>query len=146
MANMWEDAMKTMNRRSAIALGVTAAAITPLFTLAASAKKYGPKEGKEIAPGVRVVEVSTGNSDIPAYKSIAIVDVVFQPGAHAPQMVMDNDMVCTIASGAFTIKKADKEFNLKTGDMYTCAKGKTDEATNTSKEVGVHRIAVLIPA
>ena len=94
----------------------------------------------------RALPFSTGDSDIPAYKSIAVVDVVFQPGAHAPQMVMDNDMVCTITSGAFTIKKADKEFKLKEGDMYTCAKGKTDEATNTSKEVGVHRIAVLIPA
>ncbi|MBZ9734127.1 hypothetical protein LB534_07525 [Mesorhizobium sp. CA18] len=140
--------MKTMNRRSAIALSMTAAAVTPLFTLMASAKtkKYGPKDGKEIAPGIRVVEVGTGNSDIPAYKSISIVDVVFQPGAHAPAMVMDNDMVCTITSGAFTVKKKDKEFKLKEGDMYTCSKGKTDEATNTSKEVGVHRIAVLIPA
>jgi quercetin dioxygenase-like cupin family protein len=140
--------MKTMNRRSAIALGVTAAAVTPLFALATSAeaKKYGPKDGKEIAPGVRMVEVGTGNADSPAYKSIAIVDVVFQPGAHAPQTVMVNDMVCTIVSGEFTIKKVDKEFKLKVGDMYTCAKGKTDEATNTSKEVGVHRLAVLIPA
>ncbi|MER9443196.1 hypothetical protein NKI79_17680 [Mesorhizobium sp. M0340] len=140
--------MKTINRRSAIALGVTAAAVTPLFTLAAAAKvkKYGPKEGKEIAPGVRVVEVGTGNSDIPAYKSISIVDVVFQPGAVAPETVMDNDMVCTIAAGEFTIKKADKQFKLREGDMYTCAKGKTDAATNTSKVVGIHRIAVLIPA
>ena len=140
--------MRTMNRRSAIALGVTAAAVTPLFTLAASAKtkKYGPKDGKEIAPGVRVVEVGTGNADIPAYKSISIVDVVFQPGAHVPATMMDNDMVCTITAGTFTIKKADKEFKLKEGDMYTCAKGKTDEATNTSKVVGVHRIAVLVPA
>ncbi|TIV29690.1 MAG: hypothetical protein E5V90_11375 [Mesorhizobium sp.] len=137
--------MKTMNRRSAIALGVTAATVAPLFATAtfAKTKKYGANEGKE---GVRVVEVGTGNSDIPAYKSISIVDVVFQPGAHAPQSVMDNDMVCTITSGAFTIKKADKEFKLKVGDMYTCSKGKTDEATNTSKEVGVHRIAVLVPA
>jgi len=140
--------MNKMNRRSAIALGVTAATVAPLFATAtfAKTKKYGPKEGKEIAPGVRVVEVGTGNSDIPAYKSISIVDIVFQPGAHAPQSVMDNDMVCTITSGAFTIKKADKEFKLKEGDMYTCSKGKTDEATNTSKEVGVHRIAVLVAA
>ncbi|UVK47543.1 hypothetical protein BPNPMPFG_003330 [Mesorhizobium sp. AR07] len=140
--------MDNMNRRSAIALGVTAAAVTPLFALAASAKtkEYGPKDGKEIAPGVRIVEVGTGNADISAYKSIAIVDVVFQPGAHAPAMMMDNDMVCTIAAGEFTIKKVDKEFKLKEGDMYTCAKGKTDEATNTSAVVGVHRIAVLIPA
>jgi len=140
--------MNKMNRRSAIALGVTAATVAPLFATAtfAKTKKYGPKEGKEIAPGVRVVEVGTGNSDIPAYKSISIVDIVFQPGAHAPQSVMDNDMVCTITSGAFTIKKADKEFKLKEGDMYTCSKGKTDEVTNTSKEVGVHRIAVLVAA
>ncbi|MCF6113010.1 hypothetical protein [Mesorhizobium muleiense] len=140
--------MKTMNRRSAIALGVTATAVTPLFTLAASAKtkEYGPTEGKEIAPGVRLVEVGTGTSDIPAYKSISIVDFVFQPGAVAPEEVMDNDMVCTIAAGEFTIKKADKEFKLREGDMYTCAKGKTDGATNTSAVVGVHRIAILIPA
>ncbi|RUU00647.1 hypothetical protein EOD23_22965 [Mesorhizobium sp. USDA-HM6] len=140
--------MKTMNRRSAIALGVTAATIAPLFATAtfAKTKKYGPKEGKEIAPGVRVVEVGTGNSDIPAYKSISIVDAVFQPGASAPAMVMDNDMVCTITAGAFTIKKVDKEFKLKVGDVYTCSKGKTDEATNTSKEVGIHRIAILVPA
>ncbi|MDX8491665.1 hypothetical protein RFN29_08745 [Mesorhizobium sp. VK22B] len=140
--------MNKMNRRSAIALGVTAATIAPLFATAtfAKTKKYGPKEGKEIAPGVRVVEVGTGNSDIPAYKSISIVDAVFQPGASAPATVMDNDMVCTITAGAFTIKKADKEFKLKVGDVYTCAKGKTDEATNTSKEVGIHRIAILVPA
>ncbi|RRH93504.1 hypothetical protein EH240_29200 [Mesorhizobium tamadayense] len=140
--------MKTINRRSAIALGATAAAVAPLFATAtfAKTKKYGPKEGKEIAPGVRLVEVGTGNSDIPAYKSIALVDAVFQPGASAPAMVMDNDMVCTITAGAFTIKKADKEFKLKVGDVYTCAKGKTDEATNTSKEVGVHRIAILVHA
>ena len=140
--------MKTINRRSAIALGVTAATVAPLFATAtfAKTKKYGANEGKEIAPGVRVVEVGTGNSDIPAYKSISIVDVVFQPGAHVPATMMDNDMVCTITAGTFTIKKADKEFKLKVGDMYTCSKGKTDEATNTSKEVGVHRIAVLVPA
>ncbi|WP_245446150.1 hypothetical protein [Mesorhizobium kowhaii] len=73
--------MKAMNRRSAIAFGLTTVAASPLFTLAASAKtkKYDPKEGKEIAPGVRVVEVGTGTSDIPAYKSISSVDVVFQP-------------------------------------------------------------------
>lgn len=140
--------METMNRRSAIALGVTAAAVTPLFALArsATAKEYGPNEGKEVAPGVRVVEVGTGNADIPAYKSISIVDIVFQPGAVFPETVMDADMVCTIATGEFTIKKADEEFKLKEGDMYTCAKGKTDGATNTGAAVGVHRVAILIPA
>ena len=140
--------MENVNRRSAMALGLTAAAATPLLALAtpARAKEYGPTEGKEIAPGVRVVEVGEGNADIPAYKSIKIIDIVFQPGAVAPATVMDNDMVCTIISGEFMIKKVDKEFALKEGDMYTCSKGKTDMATNTSTVVGVHRIAILIPA
>ncbi|MEP9389771.1 hypothetical protein [Mesorhizobium sp. KR9-304] len=140
--------MDSLNRRSAMALGLTAAAV-PFFAVATSAraaKHYGPDEGKELAPGVRLVEVGAGNSDIPAYKSIQIVDVVFQPGAVAPATVMDNDMVCMITAGEFTIKKVDKEFNLKEGDMYTCAKGTTDEAKNTSNVVGVHRIAVLVPA
>ena len=48
--------------------------------------------------------------------------------------------------GEFTIKKANKEFNIKKGEYYTCGKGKTDQATNISKEVGIHRISILIPA
>ena len=140
--------MDTVNRRSAMALGLTAAAATPLLALATStrAKAYSPTDGKEIATGVRVVAIGEGNSDIPAYKSIKIIDIVFQPGAVFPAAPMDNDMVCTIAAGEFKIKKADKEFTLKEVEMYTCSKGKTDQATNTSTVVGVHRVAILIPA
>ena len=139
--------MKGMNRRSTMALGLSAAT-APLFISAAAAatKKYGPKDGKEIAPGVRVVELGTFNADIPAYKSIFMVDIVFQPGAVAPETVMKDDMVCQITAGEFKIKKADKEFTLKEGEMYTCSKGKTDGATNTSAVVGIHRIAILLPA
>jgi quercetin dioxygenase-like cupin family protein len=139
--------MEDMNRRSAMAFGLTAAA-TPLFVLAtpAVAQTYGPNEGKEIAPGVRLVEVGTRESVISAYKSISIADIVFQPGAVFPETPMDNDMVCHITAGEFTIKKGDKEFTVKEGDVYTCAKGKPDGATNTSSVVGVHRVIVLIPA
>ena len=93
--------MKDMNRRSALMLGVSAAAATPLFTLAspAMAQTYGPNDGKELYPGVRMVELGTFNSDIPAYKSISMVDIVFQPGAVAPEEVMKNDMLCYIAAG-----------------------------------------------
>ena len=143
--------MEDLNRRSAITLGLSAAAVVPLFALATPAKAaeiptYGPEEGEEIAPGVRLVEVGTGESDIPAYKSIQILDVVFQPGAADIESAMDNDMICFITAGEFTIKKADKEFTVKKGDYYTCGKGKTDQATNLSKEVGIHRITILIPA
>jgi quercetin dioxygenase-like cupin family protein len=104
------------------------------------------RKGKELAPGVRIVELGAFNSDIPAYKNITMMDIVFQPGAMAPETVMNNDMICYIAAGEFTIKKVDKEFKVKEGEMYACAKGKTDMATNTSNVVGIHTIAVLIPA
>jgi hypothetical protein len=59
---------------------------------------------------------------------------------------MDNDMLCYITAGEFMIKKVDKEFTVKDGEMYSCAKGKTDMATNISKVVGIHRAGILIPA
>ena len=146
--------MEEINRRSALALGVATAAATPLFALATPAgaaeivPTYGPNDGKEIAPGVRIVEVGTWDSDMTGIKSVLVLDAVFQPGAADKESVMDNDMVCFITAGEFTINKTNpaKEFNVKKGDYYTCGKGKTDHATNISKEVGIHRIAVLIPA
>jgi hypothetical protein len=81
-------------------------------------------------------------------KSVQVIDIVFQPGAADVEAVMDQDMVCFITAGEFTIKKTkpDKEFNVKKGEYYTCGKGKTDHATNISKEVGIHRITIFIPA
>ena len=139
--------MKSMNRRSTMALGLSAVA-APLFVsgVSAAVKEYGPTDGKELYPGVRLVELGTFNTDLPGYKNIFMVDIVFQPGAVAPESKMDNDMICYIAAGEFKIKKADKEFTIKEGEMYTCAKGTTDMATNTSSVVGIHRIGMLMPA
>ena len=146
--------MEEINRRSALTIGLATAAAMPLFALATPAgaaeivPTYGPNDGKEIAPGVRLVEVGKWGSDMTGIKSVLVLDVVFQPGAADKESVMDNDMVCFITSGEFTIKKTnpDKEFNVKKGEYYTCGKGKTDHATNISKEVGIHRITILIPA
>jgi hypothetical protein len=146
--------MEEINRRSALKIGLATAAATPLLVLttptggAEIVPKYGPNDGKEIAPGVRIVEVGSWNSDMTGIKSVQVLDAVFQPGAADKESVMDNDMVCFITAGEFTIKKTnpDKEFNVKKGEYYTCGKGKTDHATNISKEVGIHRITVLIPA
>jgi hypothetical protein len=53
---------------------------------------------------------------------------------------------CFVTAGEFNVKKADKEFTVKKGEYYTCGNGKTDHATNVSKEVGIHRITILVPA
>ena len=144
--------MEEINRRSALTIGLATAAATPLFALATPAgaaeivPTYGPNDGKEIAPGVHIVEIGKWDFEKTGIKSILVLDAVFQPGAADKESVMDNDMICFITAGEFTIKKADKEFNVKKGEYYTCGKGKTDHATNTSKEVGIHRITILIPA
>ena len=146
--------MEEINRRTAMTIGLATAAATPLFALATPAgaadivPTYGPNDGKEFAPGVRIVEVGKWDADMTGIKTVLVLDAVFQPGAADIESVMDNDMVCFITAGEFTIKKTkpDREFNVKKGEYYTCGKGKTDHATNISKEVGIHRITILIPA
>src|SRR5438874_12452221 len=94
--SVWEDVMQDMNRRSALTLGLTAAAATPLLGLAtsASAKEYGPTEGKELYPGIRLIDLGKRPSEISAYKTVHMLDVVFQPGAVFPVgEVMEADMV-----------------------------------------------------
>jgi hypothetical protein len=82
--------MEDMNRRSAIGLGVTGAlfALTP----PAVAQEYGPNDGKELSPGVRMVEVGARDSDLTAYKTIQIVDVIWQPGATSSADPMPYDI------------------------------------------------------
>ena len=56
-------------------------------------------------------------------------------------------MVCHVIAGEFTIqKKGIPAYTVKEGGIYTCGKGKSDMATNISKVIGIHRIALLIPA
>src|SRR3954470_13771280 len=135
---------KLMTRRSAVTLGLTVAAATPLLGVASSAQgagapAYGPNDGRELSPGRRLVEIGEIPSEMGAYKSIKIVDVVYQPGAADPtEAVMSSDMVCYILAGEFSIKKAGKEpYAVKEGDFYTCGKGKTDKATNIGPGVGI---------
>jgi hypothetical protein len=60
---------------------------------------------------------------------------------------MDVDMMCHIIAGEFRIqKKGIPAYIVKEGGVYSCGKGKTDQATNLSGGVGIHRIALLIPA
>src|SRR5207248_11200562 len=123
---------------------------TPLFGLPTAAgaapTNYGPNDGVDIGHGRRLVEVGVQESQISAYKSIKIIDVIFQPGAADPpdQPLMDMDMVCHIVAREFRIQKTGiPAYIVKDGQIYTCGKGKSDQATNISNVVGIHRIALL---
>jgi hypothetical protein len=145
--------MNNLNRRGILALGLGSAAAAPLFTLAepagAAAPAYGPNDGKDIGAGRRMVEVGTQESQITAYKSIQIIDIIYPVGAADPadDPVMDTDMICHIIAGEFRIQKTGiPAYTVKDGDIYTCGIGKKDQATNISTVVGIHRIALLLPA
>ena len=139
--------MEEIGRRSVFALGLAAAAAPVLVSSrAAKAEMYGPDEGKELAPGVRLVELSEREAVIPRYKTVKMVDVVFQPGSHAPQETMENDMVCHMLEGDLRIVQNGQEFRVKKNDVYTCATGTTEEDWNEGDVVAVMRVTNLLPA
>ena len=140
--------MEELNRRSALALGLTVAAIAPLVAAPrrAAAEMYGPNEGKEYHPGVRVVMLGKSESTIPAYKTIQLSDTVFQPGSTWPDEAMPNDMVCTVIEGELEITQGDKKFICKNGEVYSCGKDTHEMATNKGAMAAVMRVIDLLPA
>jgi quercetin dioxygenase-like cupin family protein len=141
------EIMENMNRRSAVALGLTAAAGIPLAGLAtpAAAAMYGPDEGKEYHPGVRVIMLGKSDSMIPAYKTIQLSDTVFQPGSTWPDEPMPNDMVCTVIEGELEITQGDKKFICKNGEVYSCGKDTHEAATNKGTVAAIMRVIDLLP-
>jgi quercetin dioxygenase-like cupin family protein len=139
--------MEEIGRRSALAIGLAAMAAPALLSSRTTmAQAYGPDEGKEIAPGVREIEVSQRESIIPGYKTVKMLDFVFQPGSHAPQETMESDMVCHMTEGELRVVQNGQEFMVKEGDVYTCATGTTEEDWNEADAVAVMRVILLLPA
>jgi quercetin dioxygenase-like cupin family protein len=140
--------MEDLNRRSAMALGLTMAFATPLAVLPKRAlgEMYGPDEGKEFHPGVRVVMLGKRESMISAYKQIQLSDTVFQPGSTWPDEPMANDMVGTVIEGELEITQGDMKFTCKDGDVYSCGKNTHESATNKGSGPAVMRVIDLLPA
>jgi quercetin dioxygenase-like cupin family protein len=136
--------MEEINRRSACAFGIIAVATSGL-TLPATATAQ-TNEGKEVAPGVREVILGKRESLIPAYKTVSMVDYVFQPGKGIPEEVQENDMVCHITEGELRIKQGAMEFTAKKNDVYSCVKGKPEQATNVGSTIAVMRVINLLTA
>ena len=108
---------------------------------------HGPDEGKEVAPGVRIVALGERKSVIPAYAMVKLRDVVIQPGAKTPDNMMKNDMLCHMTEGELSVVQNKKQFTVKKGDVWTCAKADTTEGTqNTSSSVAIMRVIDLMTA
>jgi hypothetical protein len=132
--------MEDVTRRSALALGVaaTSAAVVPGNAIA---QPYAATEGKEIAPGVRQVELGKRPSMIPPYKTVSMRDVVYQPKSKTSNPGMTNDMVCHCAEGELQIKQGPgTEFVAKKGDVWSCNKGLPEDTENTGGSVAIMRV------
>jgi len=82
---------------------------------------------------------------IPAYKKVRLRDIVISPGAQTPERDMMNDMLCHMTEGELAVVQNKKEFTVKKGDVWTCAKGLNTEGTqNKGSVVAVMRIIDLL--
>ena len=134
--------MAGMNRRSALTLALAAASAA-----AAPGNAMAQPQGKEIAPGVQRVEHGKQASMIPAYKTVSMIDIVYQPKAKlASGVPMANDMVCHCPQGELRVKQIPGgEFVARTGDVWSCNKGLLEETENIGTGTAIMRVINLLP-
>jgi hypothetical protein len=123
--------MEDIDRRSALAFGFATAATLPvLFTpTPASAQRYHPDEGREIAPGVRRIDLTKRASEIPAYATVSM-----------------RDMVCHCLEGELHVsQEPGNQFVAKTGDVWSCKKGMAEANENKGSAIAIMRVIDLIP-
>ncbi|APO78197.1 hypothetical protein AM571_PC00459 (plasmid) [Rhizobium etli 8C-3] len=110
----------------------------------AQAQTYRVDEGKELAPGVRAVELGKGAAMIPGYKTVSLVDLVFQPRSNLPVGSMPNAMICHVTEGELMVLQDGKEFQAKKNHVWTCAEGTNEGARNDGSALAIMRIANLL--
>jgi quercetin dioxygenase-like cupin family protein len=140
--------MEDIDRRSALALGFATAATLPavLTPTPAFAQRYRPDEGREIAPGVRRIDLMKRASEIPAYATVSMRDVVYQPGSKSENPGMANDMVCHCLEGELHVSQGPgKQFVAKTGDVWSCMKGMPETNVNNGNTIAIMRVIDLLP-
>jgi hypothetical protein len=140
--------MDDMDRRAALTFGFATAALLPavLTPTPASAQRYRPDEGREIAPGVRRVDLTKRASEIPGYATVSMRDMVYQPGAKSENPAMANDMVCHCLEGELHVSQGPSmQFVAKTGDVWSCKKGMPEANENKGSTIAIMRVIDLIP-
>ena len=103
--------MNTVNRRSALAIGLATASAAVAKPAAAQTADF--KE-TTTAPGIVRRDYGETPSLIPGFKTVALRDIVVQPGAKTPENTMMMDaMICHITEGELDIVQDGK-----TGLLY----------------------------
>ena len=96
------------------------------------------------APGVVIRSYGEERSLIPGFKTVAMRDVILQPGAKTQEETeMMNAMVCHIADGELRIVQDGKSLTGKKNYAWTCNKGTKEHVVNDSNAVAIMRITDL---
>jgi hypothetical protein len=137
--------MENIDRRSALSMGLAAAATTAVVKSASAqtATSSGATETSP-APGVVVRTYGEERSLIPNFKTVVMRDVILQPGAKTKEDTeMMNAMVCHIAEGELRIVQDGKPFTGKKNYVWTCNTGTKEHVINDSNAVAIMRITDL---
>jgi len=133
--------MNTVNRRSALAIGLATASAAVAKPAAAQTVEF--KE-TTTAPGIVRRDYGETPSLIPGFKTVALRDIVVQPGAKTPENTMMMDaMICHITEGELDIVQDGKTFTAKKNFVWTCNKGTREHVINNSRVAAIMRITDL---
>ena len=135
--------MENPNRRSVLAIGLAVASTATVRPAAAQAPD--PLAGKDASPWPGVVVRSYGETParIPSFKTVAMRDVILQPGAKTMGPPMANAMVCHITEGELRVEQDGKTFTAKKNYVWTCNKDTREQVFNDGRVVAIMRITDL---
>jgi hypothetical protein len=133
--------MESIDRRSAVALGLAVASAVMVKPAAAQGTGY-----KDATPWPGVVVRSYDGetpSLIPGFKTVSMRDVILQPGAKTMGPPMMNAMVCHITEGELQVEQEGKTFTAKKNYVWTCNKDTKEQVSNVGSVVATMRITDL---
>ena len=136
--------MQTLNRRSAVTLGLAVASTAVIKpSVAQTPASPGVTETSPF-PGVVIRAYGEERSLIPGFKTVAMRDVILQPGAKTKEETeMMNAMVCHIAEGELRIVQDGKTITAKKNYAWTCNTGTKEHVVNDSNAIAIMRITDL---
>ena len=133
--------MDTIDRRSALAIGLAAASAAIVKPAAAQTTDY-----KETTPWPGVVVRTYGGetpSLIPGFKTVSMRDIIMQPGSKTMGPPMPNAMVCHITEGELQVVQDGKTITAKKNFVWTCDKGTKEHVINNGSVAAIMRITDL---
>jgi hypothetical protein len=133
--------MKTITRRSTLAIGVVAASIP---ALRAEPQTCNPGEGREVGCGLRLISTIRKPALLPGYETLITREFQMNPGSRTLRGMMRYPMICHTLEGKLEVRSQDGTYIASSGTVWTCQDGGTEEIFNTSGTVAVIRMIELI--